>query len=70
LKIERVYQKNRIELYFDVERLLLFLNENEIIISPLKNWKETLQQFIYSVAKGSMPDLKLELFQDSKFLAT
>jgi integrase/recombinase XerD len=39
LKIERVYQKNRIEYTFDVERLLLFLNENEIIISPLKNWR-------------------------------
>jgi integrase/recombinase XerD len=52
LKIERVYQKHHRKLYFDVERLLLFLNENEIIISPLKIGEETLQQFIYSVAKG------------------
>jgi integrase/recombinase XerD len=52
LKIERGLSKNTIENYtFDVERLLLFLNENEIIISPLKIGEETLQQFIYSVAK-------------------
>lgn len=52
MKIERGVSKNTIENYtFDVERLLLFLNENEIIISPLKIGEETLQQFIYSVAK-------------------
>ncbi len=52
LKIERGLSKNTIENYtFDVERLLLFLNENEIIISPLKIGEETMQQFIYSVAK-------------------
>ena len=52
MKIERGLSKNTIENYtFDVERLLLFLNENEIIISPLKIGEETLQQFIYSVAK-------------------
>ncbi|MFV8353845.1 site-specific tyrosine recombinase XerD [Flavobacterium sp. XS2P14] len=52
LKIERGLSKNTIENYtFDVERLLLFLNENEIFISPLKIGEETLQQFIYSVAK-------------------
>jgi integrase/recombinase XerD len=51
LKIERVYQKHHRKLYFDVERLFFFLNENEIIISPLKIGEETLQQFIYSVAK-------------------
>ncbi|MFV8364187.1 site-specific tyrosine recombinase XerD [Flavobacterium sp. ZT3P35] len=52
LKIERGLSKNTIENYtFDVERLLLFLNENEIVVSPLKIGEETLQQFIYSVAK-------------------
>ncbi len=52
MRIERGLSKNTIENYtFDVERLLLFLNENEIIISPLKIGEETLQQFIYSVAK-------------------
>ena len=52
LKIERGLSKNTIENYtFDVERLLLFLNEHESVISPLKIGEETLQQFIYSVAK-------------------
>lgn len=52
LKIERGLSKNTIENYtFDVERLLLFLNENGIAISPIKIGEETLQQFIYSVAK-------------------
>ena len=52
MKIERGLSKNTIENYtFDVERLLLFLNENEIVVSPLKIGEETLQQFIYSVAK-------------------
>ncbi len=52
LKIERGLSKNTIENYtFDVERLLFFLNENEINVSPLKIGEETLQQFIYSVAK-------------------
>ena len=52
LRIERGLSKNTIENYtFDVERLVLFLNENQIIISPLKIREETLQQFIYSVAK-------------------
>lgn len=52
MKIERGLSKNTIENYtFDVERLVLFLNENEIIVSPLKIGEETLQQFIYSVAK-------------------
>ena len=52
MKIERGLSKNTIENYtFDVERLLLFLNQNEIVLSPLKIGEETLQQFIYSVAK-------------------
>nr|WP_309758987.1 site-specific tyrosine recombinase XerD [Flavobacterium sp.] len=52
LKIERGLSKNTIENYtFDVERLLLFLNQNEIVVSPLKIGEETLQQFIYNVAK-------------------
>lgn len=52
MKIERGLSKNTIENYtFDVERLLHFLNQNEIVVSPLKIGEETLQQFIYSVAK-------------------
>ncbi|PWA05427.1 site-specific tyrosine recombinase XerD [Flavobacterium psychrotolerans] len=52
LKIERGLSKNTIENYsFDVERLCFFLEENQIVISPIKISEETLQQFIYSVSK-------------------
>jgi integrase/recombinase XerD len=51
LKIERGLSKNTIENYsFDIERLCLFLNEHEIVISPLKITEETLQQFIYYIS--------------------
>jgi integrase/recombinase XerD len=51
LKIERGLSKNTIENYsFDIERLCLFLNENEIVISPLKITEETLQQFTYYIS--------------------
>ncbi len=56
LKIERGLSKNTVENYsFDLERLLLFLSQNEIVVSPLKITDETIQQFIYSVAKEVNP---------------
>jgi integrase/recombinase XerD len=56
LRIERGLSKNTIENYsFDIERLCLFLDENEIAVSPLKIGEETLQQFIYSVSKDVNP---------------
>lgn len=52
LRIERGLSKNTIENYsFDLERLCLFLSQNEIVISPIKIKEETIQQFIYSVSK-------------------
>ncbi|MEC4005558.1 site-specific tyrosine recombinase XerD [Flavobacterium sp. SUN052] len=52
LKIERGLSKNTIDNYsFDIERLCLFLESNEIAISPIKISEETIQQFIYSVSK-------------------
>lgn len=52
LKIERGLSKNTIENYvFDIERLCLFLVQNQIEISPLNIKEETIQQFIYSVSK-------------------
>jgi integrase/recombinase XerD len=51
LKIERGLSKNTIVNYsFDIERLCLFLSENQIDISPLKIQEETIQQFIYAVS--------------------
>lgn len=56
LKIERGLSKNTIDNYsFDIERLCLFLSQNEIQISPLTISEETLQQFIYYVSKQVNP---------------
>lgn len=56
LRIERGLSKNTIENYgFDIERLCLFLETNQIDVSPIKISDETLQQFIYNVAKEVNP---------------
>jgi integrase/recombinase XerD len=56
LRIERGLSKNTIDNYsFDMERLCLFLSQNEIQISPLAISEETVQQFIYSVSKQVNP---------------
>jgi integrase/recombinase XerD len=52
LRIERGLSKNTIDNYtFDIERLCLFLEENSISVSPQIINEETIQLFIYSVAK-------------------
>jgi integrase/recombinase XerD len=52
LRIERGLSKNTIDNYtFDIERLCLFLDENSISVSPISINEETIQLFIYSVAK-------------------
>lgn len=56
LRIERGLSKNTIENYgFDIERLCLFLETNQIDVSPLKINEEIVQQFIYAVAKEVNP---------------
>jgi integrase/recombinase XerD len=56
LKIERGLSKNTIDNYsFDIERLCVFLAENEIAVSPIKISEETIQQFIYAVSKEVNP---------------
>jgi integrase/recombinase XerD len=56
LRIERGLSKNTIDNYsFDIERLCLFLDENAIMVSPIKITEEILQQFIYSVSKEVNP---------------
>ncbi len=56
LRIERGLSKNTIENYgFDIERFYLFLETNQIDISPIKISDETVQQFIYSVSKEVNP---------------
>lgn len=52
MRIERGLSKNTIDNYtFDIERLCLYLQENNLDYSPLKISEEIIQQFIYSVSK-------------------
>ena len=56
LKIERGLSHNSVANYIlDVKKLLLFLNNNAIVISPLKIDKEIVQRFIYDIAKDINP---------------
>ena len=56
LKIERGLSENSIKNYvWDVEKLVQFLDNNEMVETPLTISKETVQQFIYEVAKIMNP---------------
>lgn len=51
LRLERGLSKNTIENYtFDIEKLLLFLSQHEIQVSPIQISEETIQQFIYEIS--------------------
>ena len=52
LKIERGLSKNTIASYsLDMEKLIAYLKANSISISPIKIGSDTVQQFIYTIAK-------------------
>ncbi len=52
LKIERGLSKNTVENYtFDIARLVLYLEQIRMEVSPIQISEETVQQFIYSVSK-------------------
>ncbi|OXG04436.1 integrase/recombinase XerD [Flavobacterium araucananum] len=71
LRIERGLSKNTIENYgFDIERLCLFLDTNQIDVSPLKITDETLQQFIYAVAKEVNPRSQARIISGLKSFFT
>jgi len=56
LKIERGLSENSIKNYtHDIKKLVLFLDEVKIVESPISISKETLQQFVYEVAKTINP---------------
>ena len=56
LKIERGLSKNTIDSYTkDLEKLCLFLKENNISISPIAIDTDIVKQFIYEVAKNLNP---------------
>ena len=51
LKIERGLSKNTIENYsLDIEKLLLFLDNNQIVVSPISISDTQIQEFIYSIS--------------------
>ena len=56
LKIERGLSQNSISNYsFDIKKLVNWLEENSIELSPIKIEEETIQQFIYTIAKEVNP---------------
>ncbi len=56
LKIERGLSKNTIDSYTrDIQKLMCFLEENEIIVSPIKIDIVFIQRFIYEIAKKVKP---------------
>lgn len=56
LKIERGLSKNTIDNYsFDLERLVSFLDVNEIAVSPILIQEEIIQQFLFNVSKEVNP---------------
>ncbi len=52
LKIERGLSQNSIDSYsLDIKKLMVFLEENNISLSPISITSEVIQQFIYDTAK-------------------
>ena len=69
LRIERGLSKNTIDNYsFDIERLTLFLDNNQMEVSPIKISDETIQQFIYSVSKEVNPRSQARIISGLKSL--
>ena len=67
LRLERGLSKNTIENYtFDIEKLVLFLNEKEIKVSPIHISEETVQQFIYEMAPQINPRSQSRLISGLK----
>lgn len=67
LKLERGLSKNTIDNYtFDIEKLVLFLTQKEIIISPIHITEEIIQQFIYEMASQVNPRSQSRLISGLK----
>ena len=56
LKIERRLSKNTIDNYtLDIEKIVFYLEENGILVTPIKISEEIVQQFIYEISKSVNP---------------
>lgn len=67
LKLERGLSKNTIDNYtFDIEKLVLFLTQKEINISPIHITEEVIQQFIYEMASQVNPRSQSRLISGLK----
>lgn len=67
LKIERGLSINSVENYcFDVQRLLEYLDANNIDVSPLKIDEEIIQQFIYHIATQLSPRTRARIISGLK----
>jgi len=67
LKLERGLSKNTIENYtFDIEKLVLFLLQKEINVSPILISEEIVQQFIYEMASQVNPRSQSRLISGLK----
>ena len=67
LKIERGLSKNSISNYsFDIKKLINYLYENNITATPVAITKETIQQFIYTIAKTVNPRSQSRLISGLK----
>lgn len=67
LKLERGLSKNTIDNYtFDIEKLVLFLTQKEINISPIHIAEEVIQQFIYEMASQVNPRSQSRLISGLK----
>lgn len=67
LKLERGLSKNTIDNYtFDIEKLVLFLTQKEINISPIHITEKVIQQFIYEMASQVNPRSQSRLISGLK----
>lgn len=67
LKIERGLSLNSIENYaFDIQRLVNYLSENSIDISPLHVTEETIQEFVYSISSELNPRSRARIISGLK----
>ena len=71
LKLERGLSNNTIDNYvLDVEKLVLFLLNSSINISPVQITDEAIQQFIYSISKDVNPRSQARIISGLKSFFT